>query len=341
MRGSTIVLLIIGLLILIGATFFITNPEAGRQVLADLGLIAPPEDTYTASGVIEASIVALGSEVGGRVEELTVAEGDRVQQGDIVARLSTELLNAQRAVLQARYDAALTQLGILNRGPRDEDQAVAEAVVALTEAILGGAEQALVDTQNLSESVPTRDELIVVAQAQVSQAQAGVDGAQAALSALREGASESMLESAQAAVYAALADLDEIDRQIGNQAIRSPLDGMVMEQLALVGELALPGWPVALVADLSEVELKVFIPEADLNWVYLGQLVSVRVDAYPDRLFDGEVTAIADRAEFTPRNVQTPNERVILVFAVTIRLSNPDETLKPGLPADAIFEVLQ
>ena len=341
MRGTTIVLIIIALFILAGATFFITNPEASQQVLVDLGLATPPVEAYTASGVIEVSMVALGSQVGGRVEELSITEGDQVLQGAVVASLSTDLLEAQRAILQARYDAALAQLEMLQAGARDEQQAVAEAVVFIAETVLQGANQALEDARDLSDLFAAREELIDVAQAQVSQAQAGLDSAQAALQALENGASESLLQSAQAVVDAAMSGLDEIDRQIANQAIRSPIEGIVMEQLALVGELALPGWPIALVADLSEVELKVFIPEADMNWVRLNQQVSVRVDAYPDREFEGSVVAIADEAEFTPRNIQTPNERVILVYAVTVRLSNPDEALKPGLPADAIFEVQQ
>lgn len=341
MRGTKIVLLVIALLILIGAAFFITNPEAGQQLLVDLGLATPAAETYTASGMIEIQMVALGSQIGGRVEELSISEGDPIHQGDVVARLNTDLLEAQRSILQARYDAALAQLEMLQAGARDEDQAVAEAGVFLAETVLQGANQALEDAQDLRDQYGTRDELIDVAQAQVSQAQAGLDGAQAALESLEGGASEPMLQSAQAAVDAALAGLDEIDRLIANQAIQSPIDGILMEQLALVGELALPGWPIALVADLSEVELKVFIPEADLNWVHLDQQVGVRVDAYPGREFEGVVIAIADEAEFTPRNIQTPNERVILVYAVTIRLSNPDEALKPGLPADATFEVQQ
>jgi HlyD family secretion protein len=339
MRGSTIVLLIIALVILVGVTFVITNPDAAQQLLVDLGLASPPAENYVASGVIEVPMVALGSEVGGRVDELSAMEGDAVVQGGVVARLNTDLLEAQRAVSQARYDEAQAQMGLLQSGPSAEDLAVAEAAVALAQAILDAANQALDDAQAVSNRVSTKDELVELAQAQVDQAQAGLDSAEAALQALEQGASEALLKSAQAAVDIAKAELDEIDRQITNQEIRSPIDGVVMEQIALVGELALPGWPIVMVADLSEVEIKVYIPEADLSWVHLNQNVAVRVDAYPERAFHGTVVAIADEAEFTPRNVQTPNERVILVFEVIVRLPNSDGALKPGLPADAVFEV--
>lgn len=339
MRGSTVVLLILALVVLVGVAFVVTNPESAQQLLVDLGLATAPADTYMASGVIEVPMVALGSEIGGRVEELLAMEGDAVRQGDVVVRLNTDLLETQREVIQAGVDESQAQLDLLQSGASAEDLAVAEAAVALARAVLDGANQALDDARGLSNQLPTKDELIDVAQAQVDQAQAGLDSAEAALRALEQGAGESLLQPAQAAVDAAKAELDEIDRQIANQEIRSPIDGVVMEQMALVGELALPGWPVVLVADISEVELKVYIPEADLNWVHLNQNVAVRVDAYPERAFPGIVVAIADQAEFTPRNVQTPNERVILVFEVTIRVLNSDGALKPGLPADAVFEV--
>ncbi len=339
MRGSVVVTLVIVLIVLIGTAFFITNPEAGQQLLVDLGLATPEAEVYTASGVLEVPMVALGSEIGGRVEALPLAEGEPALTGDVVAILSSDMLEAQREVLQARVDAAQAQVESLETGPRDVDLAVAEAGVALAQAALDGANLALEDALALNSQVATRAELIALAEAQVDQAEAGLAGAQAARQALAAGASDALLLPAQANLDAAEAELEAIDRRIARQSVRCPIDGVVMEQLALVGELALPGWPLVLVADLSVVELVVYIPEADLNWVSLGQEVSVRVDAYPERTFEGEVTFIADEAEFTPRNIQTPNERVILVFAVTIRVPNPDQALKPGLPADASFEV--
>jgi hypothetical protein len=94
---------------------------------------------------------------------------------------------------------------------------------------------------------------------------------------------------------------------------------------------------VVSIADLSELRLTAFIPEGELNFVDVGTMVSIMVDAYPDRQFLGEITYIADQAEFTPRNIQTPEDRVIMVYAVLIRVPNPDGALKPGLPADVII----
>jgi multidrug resistance efflux pump len=89
-------------------------------------------------------------------------------------------------------------------------------------------------------------------------------------------------------------------------------------------------------ADLEQLTLTIYIPEDQLGWVQIGQPVSVTVDAYPDRVFVGTVTHIASEAEFTPKNVQTREERVSMVFAVKVALSNKDHALKPGMPADAV-----
>jgi multidrug resistance efflux pump len=97
-----------------------------------------------------------------------------------------------------------------------------------------------------------------------------------------------------------------------------------------------PGAALFTLADLDQVTLTVYVPEAELGKVALGQEVEVTVDAY-DQVFPGQVTHIASQAEFTPKNVQTQEERVHMVFAVKIRLDNPDHQLKPGMPADAVF----
>jgi HlyD family secretion protein len=118
--------------------------------------------------------------------------------------------------------------------------------------------------------------------------------------------------------------------------LKAPSGGVILERLVHTGELAVPGAPLFTLADLDQVTLTVYVPEADLGRVSLGQDVEVTVDAY-DQVFAGQVTHIASQAEFTPKNIQTQEERVHMVFAVKIRLDNPDQLLKPGMPADAVF----
>jgi multidrug resistance efflux pump len=135
----------------------------------------------------------------------------------------------------------------------------------------------------------------------------------------------------------AQAALDTLLVQASKFTLTSPITGLVLERPVHVGEVAMPGAPLMTLADLENLTLTVYVPEDQLGQVRIGQLVEVTVDAYPQRTFEGTVSFIASQAEFTPKNVQTREERVSMVFAVKVKLPNPDHALKPGMPADAVL----
>jgi multidrug resistance efflux pump len=201
--------------------------------------------------------------------------------------------------------------------------------------VLDGALIGLEDAKDTPRKV--RDEQTAIAQASVDQARAALEAAEAILGALEEGPEEEEVDTARAAVDAAAAELAQFDDRISRAEIRSPIDGVLLDRFFQPGELVMPGWPVAAVADLDQLEVSVYIPEADLGWANVGDLVQVKVDAYPERTFNGLVIYISDQAEFTPRNIQTPEERVILVYEVRVLVLNPGKALKPGLPVDVTF----
>jgi HlyD family secretion protein len=120
--------------------------------------------------------------------------------------------------------------------------------------------------------------------------------------------------------------------------LHAPQAGIVQKKIAHRGEFVSPGTPILTVADPSNLKLTLYVLEADLGRVAVGQRVSIRADAFADRVFVGNVRSIATRAEFTPRNVQTQKDRQNLVFAVTVGVPNADGALKAGLPVDATFE---
>lgn len=125
--------------------------------------------------------------------------------------------------------------------------------------------------------------------------------------------------------------------QLSKLTLRAPSGGIVQKRLVHAGEVVVPGTPILTVADPTDVKLTLYVPEADLGRVFVGQPVGLRADAFGDRQFDGRVSTIASRAEFTPRNIQTQHDRQNLVFALTVRVPNPDGALKAGLPVDATF----
>jgi len=182
------------------------------------------------------------------------------------------------------------------------------------------------------------DAQVNIAQAAVAQADAAVNAAQAQLDAYKVGASEEQLAVARARVAQARAALDALLAQREEMVIVAPVDGIVLSRAAHAGEVAMPGSTLLSLADLSEVKLTVYVAQNRLGQVALEQRVSIRVDAFPGRTFEGRVVHIADHAQYTPRNVATKEERVNTVYAVEILLPNAEGLLKPGMPADARFE---
>ena len=132
-----------------------------------------------------------------------------------------------------------------------------------------------------------------------------------------------------------------VQAQMSRLELRAPLGGVVQKRIAHKGEYVGPGAPILTVADPTDLKLTLYVLEADLGQVNVGQTVSLRADSFPDRVFSGRVRTIATRAEFTPRNIQTQKDRQNLVFGVTVRVPNVDGALKAGLPIDATFDVAQ
>lgn len=175
------------------------------------------------------------------------------------------------------------------------------------------------------------------AKAQYEVAAAAVGVAQAMVDGLQLGATPEQVAAVEAQVEIARAALDTLTVQAEKLTLYAPISGLVLERPVHIGEVALPGAPLMTLADLDNVTLTIYVPENQLGKVQLGQPVSVTVDAYPDRTFMGKVTFIASQAEFTPKNVQTREERVNMVFAVKVKVPNADHALKPGMPADAVL----
>jgi HlyD family secretion protein len=252
------------------------------------------------------------------------------------------------------WDAAQAQLDLALAGALPSEVTAAQAVVAAAEAQVNiaeagvaaaeaGLEAAQAAPETTQNAVALADAGITVADAQIAVAEGQLAQAQAHLDRLIDGATpeeiavlQAQVAQAEASLTAAEAFVRALDVQISQTTLIAPVDGVVIERLLQVGELATPGAPLFTLANLDEVTLTVYVPEADLGTVYLGQAVEVSVDAY-DTVFAGEVSHIANQAEFTPKNVQTEEERVHMVFAVKIRLENSTQLLKPGMPADAMF----
>jgi HlyD family secretion protein len=262
-------------------------------------------------------------------------------------QLDYRLAEAQLDGAQKAQQAYAFQLQALASRVKEARAQLSQAGVSGAEALLAqaqaGVEAADIQVMQAQNGVEAAHAAVLIAQAGVQAAEARLEQAQAALDLLRAGARQqeiALLEAnvvqAEALLSNAQAALQVLDVQLARLELAAPVGGIVLERTVHAGELAAPGAPLLTIANLDEVTLTVYVPEADLGQVSLGQRVEVTVDAYPDA-FAGTVSHIASQAEFTPKNVQTQEERVYMVFAVKVQLENADHRLKPGMPADAAF----
>ncbi len=355
----------------IGANSARTVEQTESSVAQAEAALAQAEGAVAAAeaGLAKANAELARLRAGARPEEIAIHEAmlaqaeanylqPRTSYDDLMRHdlggVPEEMARFQMQAAEAARNAAQAQLALVRAGATSEELAAANAAVAaataqvtIAKAGRDAAEAALAQAQAGPETsldqVAQSDAGVIVAQAGVSVAEGQLAQAQAALDHLLAGATveeiavlEAQVSQAGAALATAEAVLKALDIELGRTELLAPTSGVVLERMVHEGELAAPGAALFSLADLDEVTLTVYVPEAELGKVFLGQEVEVGVDAY-DRSFAGEVAAIASQAEFTPRNVQTQEERVHMVFGVKIRLENPEQLLKPGMPADAIF----
>ena len=325
-----------------------------RRLLTSLALVVliscrqtEPSNTVRVSGHVEATEVQIGAEVGGQLIELRVAEGDRVIAGTVVARLDTRDIELQIARAKAERAAASAQLRLLEAGARVEDinqaQAQVDAAAAETAAIEVEVKAGDTDLQRFETllqanagSQKQRDD----AQARVDMARerqraaAGrVRAARDVLARLQAGSRREEVDAARTRVMAADAQIAVFEKNLADATVVTPVAGVVTQALADAGEMIAPRMPLMIVTDLDRAWVNLFVLEPLIPRVMLGQAADVLTDA--GGKVTGKVTFISPQAEFTPRNVQTPDERSKLVYRIKVAVDNRDGTLKQGMPVDA------
>ena len=207
--------------------------------------------------------------------------------------------------------------------------------VNTADARLQGARSRLANLYAMRENPQELAAQTDAARAGYRQARAGVRQAKAQLDGLLSGATPEEIRVAEAEVKRAEATLSRLMAEKEKLTVVAPVGGLVLERTIRAGELVAPGATILTLGDLDHVTLTIYVPQAQLGRINVGNEVQVTVDSFPDQVFVGTLVAIASEAEFTPRNVQTEEERVNMVFAVDVSIPNPDHKLKPGVPADA------
>lgn len=322
---------------------------AAEANLAQLRAGARPEELAAAEAAVRQAQAQL--EGARRTAAQAWAAAANPQDIDVQiasAEAQVELAAQQVQLVQTQLEEARLMLDWMQAVPEERQDhngiELQQYTIAALEAQLRAAEANYAGAQRELELLQSQRRWPVQAvaqanqsQAQIAVAQAQVDLAQAQLDLLQNGPLPQEIAAAQAQVELAQAGVDLIDARLAQLTLVAPIDGVVITRAIEVGETASPGVPLLTIANLEVLKLVVYVPETQLGRVQLNVPVQIRVDAYPNETFEGQVYFISRQAEFTPRNVQTEEERVSLVFAVEIRIPNPDGRLKPGMPADVIF----
>lgn len=317
-------LLIIGILILIAVSVFLLRKLGNKHDDGQLVL----------SGNVEVTEVDAGFKYAGRIIELPVEEGQKIKQVERLAVLDSGELESQVQQGNAYLAEARTKLEELRSGSRPQEVEQAKASVRYADADLSKArrdhERAEILFKNGAISAQTMDTARKTYDSAVSQQQKTLE----ALSLVKEGPRKEQITAAQYRVKQSEAGLRALEERLKDAVIYAPVSGVILRKNVEKGETVAPGIPVCTIGDIDNPWIKVYVKEDKLGIVKLGQKAKVSVDSYPNKSYDGTVTYISSEAEFTPKNVQTQEERVKLVFGVKVSVKNINDELKPGMPAD-------
>lgn len=321
-RNLVLFLMAIGLLMAVG--YMVWRSIDGR-------------DDFVVSGVIEADDVHVGSKTGGRVLKIVAREGQSVRAGDILVLLEPYEINAALAEARASLRQSEARHAELVAGYRREeiDQAKAEWLAAKAQHE---------NTQKFRQRMKDLLERKLIAHQEYDDANAKADEAEQKMKSAKEryglllaGTRQEEITQARAGVEMARARVELLKTQVNETVVKSPVDAVVEVLDLEPGDLVGAAKPVATLLRTNSLWVRAYVPEKKLGYVQPGLKVTIRVDSFPEKDFSGTVRRVHRQAEFTPRNVQTTEERVLQVFQTEVVIEDPARVLRPGMNADVFI----
>jgi membrane fusion protein YbhG len=322
------------LIVAIGAT------AIGAGLWFTLGRERAAVNTLVASGTVEATDAQLGFQTPGRIEAVVPHEGDLVRAGGELGHLDRAEMQARRQEAAAQAKAARALLQELERGYRSEEVAQGRAALTAATERLNDAKRDLDRTQRLHDGGAVSQEALDKARVAYDVAKSQYDQAQEQMKILETGPRKEKIEAQRAQLAQAEAAVQSIDATLANMVLRAPFDGVVTVRHREPGETVQAASPILTVMNRNDRWVRIYIPENRIGSVRIGQSAAVTTDTHPKKKYPGKVIFIASEAEFTPKTVQTAEERVKLVYAVKVQITDdPTYDLKPGMPADVRLDL--
>lgn len=288
-----------------------------------------------ASGIIETEEVVVGPKVPGTISALYAREGSRVRAGDTLLRIDDADFAIQVDAQTAVLDAAEAQYRLLLKGARMEDVDQAEQMARQAKLALEAAQQDVHRLESTIESGGVPEKMLSDARSRAAIADRQHKAALAVVRKLRNGANPEDIQAARARVDGAMAAVKGARRRVDDCIVTSPIGGVITRRGFDVGEIVPAGGGVLTISKTDRVRLKIYVAENELGRVNLGEKAMISIDTFTDKKFAGRVVYISPTAEFTPKNVQTKDDRTKLVFEVWVEVENPGGELKSGLAAEA------
>lgn len=306
------------------------------------------------AGIVEGVAIEVGSRVAGRITRRAAIEGATVHAGEPLIELDCMQERARLAEADARIDAARAQALAARAQVQTASRstAAASAAARAADARIGAVtlqassssrEAARIASLGAAVSAQSRD--LMQSQAEGAQQELEAARAQSRASRAQIGVARAQIEAAEAQARAAESSIAALEalRDLARIAVeectvRAPRDGIVEDVYFEEGEIVAPGAIVVRIVDLASVRATFYLPNAELGEARPGRRASVIADAWPGRTFEAEIVTVASEAEFTPRNIQTRTDRDRLVYAIEVRLANPQGLLRPGMPVQVTLE---
>ncbi|HMD76135.1 MAG TPA: efflux RND transporter periplasmic adaptor subunit [Terracidiphilus sp.] len=299
-----------------------------------------PVNQLTLSGNIEAHESLVSFKVPGRIVELSVEEGQQVEQGALLARLEDADYKQKVRIDEASVRVRESNLALTLAGTREQEVKAAQQTMIDAQADL---EEKKLDNDR-ARQLFAKDEVSAqdrdLADTALKRSEAIFKAAQQRYNEAVEGSRKEDVAIAQANLKEAGANLGLSRVNLDYTILHAPSTGVITVRQAELGEVVAPGTPVVTLADLDHIWLRAYIAETDLGKIHWGQDAAVTTDTYPGKRYHGRISFISSSAEFTPKSVQTYQERVTLVYRIKIDIDNPNHELKPGMPADARLDLV-
>jgi HlyD family secretion protein len=277
-------------------------------------------EIITATGTIEATDITISAQAGGQIKKILADEGIMISAGDTLLIIDDTDWRYQLEQAEAGYEMTEAQYRLTLKGAREEDILQAEANYKSAEA----------DLKRMEELWRAKS----VSQKQLDDARTRFEVNQQTFDKLKHGSRQEEIDVARARRNQAKALVSALQKKVNDCVVIATVAGNVVKRYVEQGELVSTGMALYRISDLRIMDITIYISESDLPKVQLGQKAIVNIDAFQKKDFEGKVVFISSSAEFTPKNIQTKDERTKLVFSVKVKVPNPDGALKAGIPAD-------